>query len=85
MTREYHLSAKARAALVARNKAGSTFWIEDRVETLLRMREHDGASPEAIAAALGHGCTRNAVIGKLWRLRQPPGELARRRAARRAA
>lgn len=41
-------------------------WTEDRVNTLLRLRE-EGKTSSQIAEALG-GTTRNAVIGKIFRL-----------------
>jgi GcrA cell cycle regulator len=42
-------------------------WTEDRVE-LLKKLWADGLSASQIAARLGHGVTRNAVIGKVHRL-----------------
>lgn len=65
-------------------------WTEAAVATAHKMWL-DGASAREIAAALGHGCTRNAVIGKLHRTklfsrdapvmaRVTPGKPAPRRA-----
>ena len=42
-------------------------WTDDKVE-LLRQLWLDGRSASQISAALGHGLTRNAVIGKVHRL-----------------
>jgi GcrA cell cycle regulator len=42
-------------------------WTEDRVEVLKRLWA-EGLSASQIAAKLGHGVTRNAVIGKVHRL-----------------
>lgn len=43
------------------------FWTEPRVERLKALFA-DGLSAGAIAAEIGDGCTRNAVIGKVGRL-----------------
>lgn len=43
------------------------FWTEERTALLLR-RDSEGARAAAIAAELGQGATRNAVLGKLHRL-----------------
>ena len=45
----------------------SLSWTEERVE-LLRQHWAEGKSASQIAALLGHGLTRNAVIGKVHRL-----------------
>jgi GcrA cell cycle regulator len=45
----------------------ATTWTEDRVETLSQLWR-DGLSASQIARDLGHGITRNAVIGKVHRL-----------------
>jgi GcrA cell cycle regulator len=45
----------------------SLSWTDERVE-LLRQHWADGKSASQIAALLGHGLTRNAVIGKVHRL-----------------
>ena len=42
-------------------------WIDERVEILRRMWA-DGFSASLIAAELGYGISRNAVIGKAMRL-----------------
>jgi GcrA cell cycle regulator len=42
-------------------------WTDERVE-LLRQLWLDGKSASQISAQLGHGVTRNAVIGKVHRL-----------------
>ena len=42
-------------------------WTDERVE-LLRQLWLDGRSASQISAQLGHGVTRNAVIGKVHRL-----------------
>src|SRR5208337_3772843 len=42
-------------------------WTDERVE-LLRQLWLDGRSASQISAQLGHGLTRNAVIGKVHRL-----------------
>jgi len=42
-------------------------WSEERVETLKRLAAQ-GASASQIAAEIGHGTTRNAVIGKALRI-----------------
>lgn len=42
-------------------------WTDERIETLKRLRAR-GLSCSAIAAVMGGGVTRNAVIGKLQRL-----------------
>ncbi len=49
-------------------------WTAKAVETLRRLRA-DGKPASYIAHELGHGLTRNAIIGKLARLRvpSPPG------------
>lgn len=43
------------------------YWTDERVETAKRMRA-DGYSASQIARALGGGVTRNATLGKLYRL-----------------
>lgn len=45
-------------------------WTADRVETLKRMHA-EGCSASMIALDLGGGVTRNAVIGKIHRLKLP--------------
>ena len=55
-------------------------WTDDRVEQLKRMWS-EGLTASQIAARIGNGVTRNAVIGKVHRLRpfRPGGQgLARR-------
>jgi hypothetical protein len=47
---------------------GLGFWTPERVEQL-RALHYEGLSASKIAGRLGHGCTRNMVIGKLDRLR----------------
>lgn len=50
------------------------FWTDERVR-LLEKYWRDGLSATEIAKKLGHGATRNAVIGKVHRLgitRFPP-------------
>lgn len=42
-------------------------WTADRVETLRKLWR-EGMSARQIARSLGHGVTRNAVIGKVHRL-----------------
>jgi GcrA cell cycle regulator len=42
-------------------------WCDVTVETLKRLHKQ-GLSASKIAERLGMGCTRNAVLGKLWRL-----------------
>jgi GcrA cell cycle regulator len=42
-------------------------WNDERVETLKRLW-NQGLSASQIAGELGHGITRNAVIGKVHRL-----------------
>jgi len=42
-------------------------WTEDRVETLGKLWR-EGQSASQIARNLGHGITRNAVMGKIYRL-----------------
>lgn len=42
-------------------------WTDERVEQLTRLRK-EGLSASAIAKAMGHGVTRNAIIGKMQRL-----------------
>jgi GcrA cell cycle regulator len=42
-------------------------WTDERVETLRKLWQ-DGMSASQIAAELGHGISRNAVIGKVHRL-----------------
>lgn len=42
-------------------------WTDERIETLKRLW-NDGRSATQCAAELGHGITRNAVIGKIHRL-----------------
>lgn len=43
-------------------------WTQDAIDKILQMYKH-GDSASQIAAALGQGLTRNAIIGKLNRLR----------------
>lgn len=43
-------------------------WTQDAIDQILKMYKH-GDSASQIAAALGNGLTRNAIIGKLNRLR----------------
>jgi GcrA cell cycle regulator len=43
-------------------------WTDERVVSLKRMHA-EGLSASKIAKTLGHGCTRNAVMGKVHRLR----------------
>lgn len=50
--------------------AGVARWTPERVETLQRMYKED-APASAIAKALGADFTRNAVLGKIHRLRLP--------------
>ena len=45
-------------------------WTDKNVKTLTQLWA-DGASGSEIAYLLGRGCTRNAVIGKIHRLRLP--------------
>lgn len=47
--------------------APASIWTDDRVETLSKLWR-DGQSASQIARSLGHGVTRNAVIGKIHRL-----------------
>ncbi|MDE2018174.1 MAG: GcrA cell cycle regulator, partial [Hyphomicrobiales bacterium] len=42
-------------------------WTKERVETLDKLWQ-EGRTASQIAAELGHGVTRNAVIGKVHRL-----------------
>lgn len=60
-------------------------WTDDRVQTLARLWG-EGLSASQIAAALGGGVTRNAVIGKVHRLglsaRGRPGQASTPRPAR---
>lgn len=55
-------------------------WTEDRVE-LLKKLWNEGLSASQIAGRLGHGVTRNAVIGKVHRLGLS-GRVTPQRAAR---
>jgi GcrA cell cycle regulator len=59
-------------------------WTEDRVETLKKLWA-DGLSASQIAAKLGMGVTRNAVIGKVHRLNLAGRVTAPRNQAPRAA
>jgi GcrA cell cycle regulator len=63
----------------------ATGWSDDRVELLTKLWG-EGLSASQIAAALGGGVTRNAVIGKVHRLglsgRAKPGAAAAARAAK---
>lgn len=62
--------------------AAGTGWTEDRVERLAKLWG-EGLSASQIAAVLGGGVTRNAVIGKVHRLglsgRAKPGQAASQR------
>lgn len=46
---------------------GLGFWTDERVEKLKRMAR-EGLSASKIAERFGGGCTRNAVIGKIFRM-----------------
>ena len=59
-------------------------WSEDRVETLKKLWEQ-GLSASQIATQLGMGVTRNAVIGKVHRLRLSGRATAPRSTAPRSA
>ena len=48
-------------------KQSEGFWTEERVATLRKLWA-ENVLAEKIAAAIGHGCTRGAVIGKANRL-----------------
>lgn len=56
--------------------AGAERWTDERIETLKRMYAED-ATASAIAAALGGGITRNAVLGKIHRMKLPAGRQPR--------
>ena len=59
-------------------------WTDERVE-LLRQLWLDGRSASQISTQLGHGLTRNAVIGKVHRLgREGERRIAANRGARAA-
>ena len=49
-------------------KTGDFKWTQESIDKILHMYKH-GDSASQIAKALGNGLTRNAVIGKLHRLR----------------
>jgi GcrA cell cycle regulator len=49
-------------------KTGDFKWTQESIDTILHMYKH-GDSASQIAKALGSGLTRNAIIGKLNRLR----------------
>lgn len=49
-------------------KTGDFKWTQESIDKILQMYRH-GDSASQIAAALGQGLTRNAIIGKLNRLR----------------
>jgi len=49
-------------------KTGDFKWTQESIDKILLMYRH-GDSASQIAKALGHGLTRNAIIGKLNRLR----------------
>jgi hypothetical protein len=57
-------------------------WCDVTVKTLKRLHA-EGLSASKIAGRLGMGCTRNMVLGKLWRLglcepkRTLPGRIGR--------
>jgi hypothetical protein len=53
-----------------RKNASTSVWTPELVETMLRMW-HEGNSGSVIAAYLGHGLTRSAICGKVWRLEHP--------------
>lgn len=59
-------------------------WTRDRVERLKSLWR-DGQSAETVAADLGAGLTRSAVLGKVFRLGLSAGRPERGRAARTAA
>lgn len=54
------------------------YWNAERVETLLRMWD-EGYTSSQIANELGHGVTRNAVIGKAHRLKLQKWRALRKR------
>ena len=76
-----------------KKKGRKSIWTDELVEQLLRLWEQ-GLSAKEIALKLGHGLTRNAVIGKIHRLRadgkaplrrqgtQPQAEASRKPAPR---
>jgi GcrA cell cycle regulator len=49
-------------------KRDQFIWTDERVVSLKRMHA-EGLSASKIAKTFGHGCTRNAVIGKVHRLK----------------
>ncbi|MGC2224971.1 MAG: GcrA family cell cycle regulator [Methylocella sp.] len=52
-------------------------WTNERIELLQKLRL-EGWSASRIAGELAHGITRNAVIGKVYRLGLPPHKAPRR-------
>lgn len=52
--------------------AGAERWTDERIATLKRMYAEDAPASE-IARVLGGGITRNAVLGKIHRLKLPAG------------
>jgi GcrA cell cycle regulator len=76
---------------MARGDTEQLGWTDQRIERLLEL-DRDGLSATAIAAELGGGVSRNAVIGKLHRLQgesrrtpRPTGQQNQRRSTKRAA
>lgn len=55
---------------------GAERWTDERVETLKRMYAEDATASE-IARVLGGGITRNAVLGKIHRMKLPAGRQPR--------
>lgn len=67
-----------------RKNATTAVWTPELVERMLTMW-NDGYSGSEIAAALGHGLTRSAICGKVWRLEHPDGARKPRKRRARAA
>ncbi len=63
-----------------RKKGRKSIWTDELVEELLALWEQ-GLSAAEVAGRLGHGLTRNAVIGKIHRLRSDGKAPARRQNA----
>lgn len=64
-------SVIAKAGLMKLPSRGSPEWPDDRVDHLKQLWA-DGLSASECANVLGNGITRNAVIGKVHRLKLPP-------------
>ena len=61
--------------------AATTFWTDKRIEQLKKLYE-EGLSCGEIARRFGNGCSRNAVIGKVHRLKLPLRQIVKTKPAK---